>query len=84
MSSGASSNQGAWLDNDGARRLRRQLDGSPNKGLDAAKYIQLADDAARRAAELDARHQQDGTEFPNDNPSSGMHLLLKSIEPPDR
>jgi RloB-like protein len=77
-------NQGAWLDNDGARRLRRQLDGANDKGLNAAKYFPLIDDATRRAAELDARHLQDGTALPHDNPSSGMHLLLKSIEPPDR
>jgi hypothetical protein len=75
-------NQGAWLDNDAARRARRRLDGSSDKGLDAAKYMPLAGDAARRAAELDERHQRNGTTFPDDNPSSGMHRLLASVEPP--
>jgi hypothetical protein len=75
-------NQGAWLDNDAARRARRRIDGSSDKGLDAAKYMPLAGDAARRAADLDERHQRNGTTFPDDNPSSGMHRLLASVEPP--
>lgn len=72
---------GSWLDNDGARRLRRQLDGSADKGLDPAKYLPHIADAARRAAELEKRHHRDGTEFPQDNPSSGMHRLIRSVEP---
>ena len=63
-------------------RLRRQLDGSSDKGLDAAKYMPLTADAVRRAAELDRRHLHDGTVFPHDNPSSGMHRLLAAVEPP--
>jgi hypothetical protein len=74
-------NQGAWLDNDDARRLRRRLDGSSGKGLDAASYMQLSNSAARRARELDERHRQNGTVFPDDNPSSGMHRLLRAVEP---
>jgi hypothetical protein len=74
--------QGAWLDNNTARRTRRSLDGSKDKGLDAAKYVPLAADAARRATELDQRHLRNGASFPNDNPSSGMHRLLASVEPP--
>lgn len=73
--------QAAWLDNNEARRLRRQLDGSSDKGLDAAKYMHLIGDAAGRAAELDRRHMQNSTAFPHDNPSSGMHRLLASVEP---
>jgi hypothetical protein len=72
---------GAWLDNDGARRLRRALDGSPGKSLEAAKYMPLVADAARRAADLETRHQKNATVFPHDNPSSGMHRLIASIKP---
>ena len=72
---------GAWLDNDDARRLRRALDGSPDKSLDAAKYMPLVGDAARRAADLEMRHQKNGAVFPHDNPSSGMHDLIGSIQP---
>ena len=80
----------SWLDNDDARRLRRQLDGSTRKGLDSQKYMPHIRDAAQRAAVLDERHAQNGTVFPQDNPSSGMHRLLASVgglagaEAPDR
>ncbi len=71
----------AWLDNNQARRLRRELDGSSDKGLEATKYMPFTADAARRAAGLDKRHLQDGTVFPHNNPSSGMHRLLAAVEP---
>ncbi|HET9079051.1 MAG TPA: RloB domain-containing protein [Trebonia sp.] len=73
---------GSWLDNTQARRLRRQLDGSAGKGLEAAKYMPLIADAARRSAALEQRHQQAGAAFPQDNPSSGMHRLIAAVEPP--
>lgn len=37
--------------------------------------------AARRAEQLERRHTRDGTAFPNDNPSSGMHHVLRALEP---
>src|ERR1700722_2998054 len=72
---------GAWLDNDAARRLRRALDGSSDKSLEAVKYMALVAAAARRAAELETRYQKNGAVFPHDNPSSGMHHLIASIQP---
>jgi hypothetical protein len=75
--------QAAWLDNNGARRLRREFDGSSDKGLDAAKYMPLTAEAAGRAAELDRRHMRNSAVFPHDNPSSGMHRLLTAVEPPN-
>jgi hypothetical protein len=72
----------AWLDNNQARRLRSRLDGSSDKGLEATKYMPLTADAARHAAGLDRRHLKDGTVFPQNNPSSGMHHLLAAVEPP--
>ena len=74
--------QGAWLDNNDARRLRRSLDGSRDKGLDAAKYMSLIGNATRRAVELDQHHLRNGTLFPDNNPSSGMHRLISAVEPP--
>lgn len=71
----------AWLDNAAARRLRRQLDGALDKSLDPGRYMPHVTDAARRAADLHVRHQRDGVTFPQDNPSSGMHLLIASVEP---
>jgi RloB-like protein len=75
-------NHGRWLDNSQAVQLRRQLDGSTNKSLDAAKYMPLIEDAVRHAVHLDTRHHRDGSRFPHNNPSSGMHRLIDSVRPP--
>ena len=72
--------QSAWLDNDGALRLRRRHDGKHDKGLDSMVYMPKRHAAAERAAELDKRHLLNDTPFPDNNPSSGMHRLLKSVE----
>lgn len=69
---------GSWLGNDDARRLRRRLDGAPDKNLDPAKYMPLVGKAMDNAAALDKRHHRDGTEFPQNNPSSGVYLLIAS------
>lgn len=70
-----------WLDNDAARRLRRHHDGQADKGLDAASYMTRRRTAATRAAQLDRRHTRDGNRLPDDNPSSGMHRLIATVEP---
>lgn len=72
---------GAWLDNEQAIKLRRRLDKSPDKGLDPARYMPLVHEASGRALRLEERHLQDGTSFPDDNPSSGMHRLIASVQP---
>jgi hypothetical protein len=71
-----------WLESEQAVRLRRQLDQSADKGLDPARYMPHVSTAAARAAKLEERHQRDGTPFPQDNPSSGMHRLIASVHPP--
>ncbi len=71
--------QTAWMDSDSACALRRRLDASVGKGVDGEKYMPLVADAVRRAADLDERHRREGTAFPDDNPSSGMHKLLAAI-----
>ncbi|MBM0256269.1 RloB domain-containing protein [Micromonospora sp. 4G55] len=73
---------GAWLDNDGARRRRRGHDGQADKGLVAATYMPKRAVAARRAIALDNRHERNGTYFPHNNPSSGMHRLIAATAPP--
>jgi hypothetical protein len=73
---------GAWLDNEPAWRLRRQLDKSTDKGLDPAKYMPYVRKAANRAMKLEERHRRNGTSFPDDNPSSGMHRLIFSVQAP--
>jgi len=75
-------NYHAWLDNDNARRLRRCLDGADDKGLDAAKYMPLRSTARSRAEALEKWHLENGTSFPHNNPSSGLHRLIAAIEPP--
>jgi RloB-like protein len=74
----------AWLDNDDARRLRRGCDGKADKSLNGPVYMPRRGEAVRRARLLDERHARDGTRFPDNNPSSGMHRLLASVEPPTR
>lgn len=72
-------NYNAWLDNRSASRLRRDLDGSSDKGLDAARYMPFIFDAAQRSVLLNERHERDGTRFPDNNPSSTMFRLLEAI-----
>jgi hypothetical protein len=72
----------AWLDSDDACRTRRKLDGSADKGLDAATYMPHIAMAAARAAKLDKRHERNGVSFPRTNPSSGMHRLIAAIASP--
>lgn len=68
----------SWLDNDAARRLRRQFDGAPDKNLDPSKYMPLVRQAMNNVIALAKRHSRDRTGFPHDNPSSGMYLLITS------
>lgn len=72
--------QTAWLDTAEATRLRRTLDDTTGKDLDGDIYMPRRPDAARRARALDERHSRNGTEFPRNNPSSGMHRFLDAIE----
>lgn len=71
---------GSWLDNDQARRLRRKHDGKADKSLEGAVYMPRRHAAAKRSADLEERHRRDGTAFPDDNPSTGMHRLIASVE----
>lgn len=72
---------GGWLDNEHAMKLRRKLDSSTDKGLDPATYMPHVHKASARAVKLEERHQRNGTSFPDDNPSSGMHRLIASVQP---
>ncbi|WP_433343140.1 RloB family protein [Micromonospora sp. CA-111912] len=73
--------QTAFMDTSVAERRSRKLDGRDGKRIDAARYMAYRQLAAGRAALLTKRHERDGTVFPDDNPSSGMHELLAAIEP---
>jgi hypothetical protein len=65
---------------DKAERYSRKLDGRCGKSIDAARYMPLRWEAARRAELLEQRHSRNGVAFPQDNPSSGMHHFLKALE----
>jgi RloB-like protein len=73
-----------FCDTGTAESKSRSLDGRSGKSIDASVYMPLRKGAARRAEQLDLRHRENGTEFPNDNPSSGMYMLLSSLERSER
>ncbi|RAY15257.1 RloB domain-containing protein [Actinomadura craniellae] len=73
-------NHSSFVDTDPAERLSRSMDNRSGKSIDADAYMPLRKEAAQRAQLLDARHEQDGTRFPHNNPSSGMYKLLREIE----
>ncbi|MEV6797002.1 RloB family protein [Micromonospora rifamycinica] len=68
-----------FIDTAEAEKTSRKLDGRPGKSIDASIYLPLRKQAARRAEQLEKRHEKDGTPFPEDNPSSGMHHLLRAL-----
>ena len=71
----------AWLTTDDAVKLRRKHDSSTGKEVDGELYMPHRETAAKRARDLSDNHVNNGTSFPNDNPSSGMFQLLEAIEP---
>lgn len=60
--------------------MSRKLDGRTGKSIDGSVYMPLRKQAARRAERLEQRHKNNGTSFPDDNPSSGMHHFLRALE----
>ncbi len=78
-------NQNAHIGTADAVKLRAKLDGSKDKNLDVNKYLPNIEIAQHRAQLLDIHHKGTGNNFPKNNPSSGMHKLLKSLgfESPD-
>lgn len=73
--------QTAFLTTAEAERLSRRLDGRAGKRIDPDRYLPHRRTACLRAAILTQRHTGNHTEFPHDNPSSGMSSLLQAIEP---
>lgn len=69
-----------WLTTAEACALRQSLDQSDGKEVDGAQYMPRRSTARRRARYIERRHENKGTEFPRNNPSSGMHALLAAIE----
>ncbi|MBD5382404.1 MAG: RloB domain-containing protein [Clavibacter sp.] len=74
------SEHGSHLDNDDARRRRRDLDGAGDKHVDAAAYLPLRAVAAGRARALELRHERESSLMPHNNPSTSVYQLVESIE----
>ena len=72
-----------FLSNHDAKALLRQYEDRPDKGLDSSLYMLHRSAARRTAAKLDAMHAKNGTIFPHNNPSSGMHSFLASVDSQD-
>ena len=70
----------SWIDNDGCRSLLRQHDNSQGKSLDGAAYVPRRHQAVTRAKRLAMLHASANRELPDDNPSSGLYLLLEAVE----
>lgn len=71
----------SFIETKPADQLSRELDGRAGKHIDGDQYMPHRHTAARRAAALVRQHDQAGTEFPDDNPSSTMYEFLAAIEP---
>ncbi|KAA8821017.1 RloB family protein [Bifidobacterium vespertilionis] len=68
------------LNNEDAERIRHGIDHSDGKELgDGFDYGAHYADAVRRARKLSDRHADNGTDSPNDNPSSGMYAFLEEL-----
>ncbi|MFC8047858.1 RloB family protein [Nocardia sp. NPDC057353] len=67
------------LSTDQAVDLRRTLDGADGKHLDGTAYVKRAEVAIRGARSLRKKHENDGTNFPNDNPSSSVDEFVTHI-----
>lgn len=71
----------SWLDTAQAGRLKNKHD-PHGKGIAADLYMPSRTKACERAQWLDNMHQRNGTDFPMNNPSSGMWLLIASATTP--
>lgn len=79
--------QTAYLSTDEAISLRERREAdvatgivvASGKHLDGAFYMANLDVAMRRARALRERHIGNGTDFPDDNPSSRVDLLMSSL-----
>jgi hypothetical protein len=73
--------QTAFMNTCDAERRSRRLEGRTGKRIDADSYMPRRREAAGRAAKLADRHERNGTEFPENNPSSSMFEFLAAIDP---
>ncbi|MGW0036174.1 RloB family protein [Gordonia sp. NPDC003376] len=68
-----------WNDSKAAESRSRSLDSRSGKHIDPDKYIPFLAEACKRAERLDGMHEQNGTDFPRNNPSSTMYRFVRAI-----
>jgi hypothetical protein len=71
----------APLSTDKAVADRKKCDGSHNKHINPELYMDKRKTAVDRARQLAKRHVSGGSDFPSNNPSSGMYELVAAIDP---
>lgn len=69
----------AFLETDQAISRRSALDRSNDKHLVTEDYMRRRAEAVQRAKSLEQRHRNNGTGFPDDNPSSTVYRLLEAL-----
>lgn len=67
------------LSTDDAIRLRESIDHSDLKHLESELYRPLITQAVDNAKRLRRKHENDGTIFPHDNPSSSFYALVEQL-----
>ncbi|MDF1488039.1 RloB family protein [Tessaracoccus caeni] len=72
--------QRGYLTSADAYRRRRMLDKADDKHIDGESYVGRRSVAVRRAKELRAKHEKDGTSSPGDNPSSTFDQFVEALE----
>ena len=69
-----------WLTSKDAEILRQQFDQSKGKEVDGTTYMHRRAKAVRQARYVKGWHERAEHEFPMDNPSSDMYVLLVAME----
>lgn len=71
---------GAWASTDDVVSAAQSVNGVSGKHVEATELIQRRALAAGRAVSLRERHRKNGSEFPDDNPSTQVDLFLAAVE----
>lgn len=71
---------GGWITTDDAEKAAQRIDGVTGKQVAADKLVPRRDQAADRARRLRRQHEQVGTSFPRDNPSTQVDLFVEAVE----
>ena len=73
--------QTAFLENGPAESLSKSFDKRNDKNIDASLYMPHRKLATDRARKLHMKHEKDQSACPNNNPSSGMFMLMEALDP---